>query len=140
MTYLPTSIIVSLSEPVSLIQGVFRTLAEIILHTQRTPTRSLDSLVKYDFSPYLHALLKEMFTVETLDYKIPESTKILMKDGLQQEDAEILTNDVQSLIISQITRHYPEASFNNLDCELVEGEALYICIPPDYPKDDDDEV
>lgn len=134
--------LISLSEPISILKDSFRERTIEILIKQKNTPASLNDKLNYDCTPYMSSLLNEIFDNDTNmgSDRILPSTKILVKDGMALEEARLLSLKVFTLTLDTIASIVPDLSFNDksvYQVDMCDERDVMISRSP-YEKDIDE--
>lgn len=111
-------LLISLSDPVNVLKNGFHKYVEMVILNQYSVglnrTIPIEHVQNYNATPFFKELIKDIFSGYKIDdvYGLPESTKILIKDGMDVEFAKILALRVFKITISIIASFVPDIDFS----------------------------
>ena len=131
--------LISLEEPVGLLQERFRDRAIAIITKDRNSVAKQTPYLNYNYTPYMNLLLKEIFEFKSIsdDAKnvnngICKSTGILISAGLDKKDAMALALEVLHSTIDAVSVVVPNLKFNAMESYqygMCEPHDVLITIP-----------
>jgi len=136
------TIVISLMEPVGLIKQRFREYISLSISYNK-PLTNAGIMYNYDCGEYIPMLLEEIFNQTAFhetDNNLSPSTRLLVRDGLDETYARKVASDVFNAVVDAISTFVPNARFTVSngyrytfcnDCDLM--------VSPPY-KDDIDKM
>lgn len=110
MTNKPDTVLISLSEVISVIQEGFREQLQDYLR-YGWDISNMQSFLSYDYVRFIQGLLNEIFNGTSFE-ATPASTQILINDGLENNRAISIAHLVFTMLIDQINTFIPDVNFN----------------------------